>query len=170
MPTLHVCPLSRLEDTVRETGARHVVTLLSASSGVIRPASVPTEQHFTVIASDITESMEGHILANDDHVRRLIAFIKAWDRETPLVIHCYAGISRSTAAAYIAASVLNPALDEEHLAKRLRASSPSATPNARLIALADQILQRDGRMIRAIAGIGRGAEAFEGTPFELAYD
>jgi predicted protein tyrosine phosphatase len=169
MASLHVCPLSRLEETVRDTGARHVVTLLSASSGLIRPASVPPEQHVTLIASDITEPMEGHILAGEDHVRKLIRFIETWDRQAPMVLHCYAGISRSTAAAYIAASVLNPQLDEVHLARRLRASSPSATPNPRLIALADHLLRRDGRMVSAIKAIGRGAEAFEGTPFELSY-
>ena len=87
-----------------------------------------------------------------------------------MVIHCWAGISRSTASAYIAASVLNPELDEVHLATRLRAASPSATPNPRLIALADTILDRKGRMMAAIADIGRGADAFEGTPFELVYD
>lgn len=86
------------------------------------------------------------------------------------MIHCWAGISRSTAAAYISASVLNPSLDEEELATRLRDAAPSATPNPRIIALADKLLNRDGRMIKSIAAIGRGADAFEGTPFELNYE
>jgi len=47
----------------------------------------------------------------------------------------------------------------------LRQNSASATPNARLVAMADKLLGRDGRMIDAIRGIGRGANAFEGTPF-----
>ncbi|TIP55365.1 MAG: protein tyrosine phosphatase, partial [Mesorhizobium sp.] len=37
----------------------------------------------------------------------------------------------------------------------------------RLIAVADALLDRNGRMTRAIQAIGRGAEAFEGIPFEL---
>ena len=36
-----------------------------------------------------------------------------------------------------------------------------------LIKLADEALGRDGRMRRAIADIGRGADAFEGAPFRL---
>jgi predicted protein tyrosine phosphatase len=36
------------------------------------------------------------------------------------------------------------------------------------VAIADDILGRNGRMVTAIAGIGRGEDAFEGTPFSLA--
>ncbi|MNY74902.1 hypothetical protein D3C86_2140350 [compost metagenome] len=53
------------------------------------------------------------------------------------------------------------------MADALRAAAPSATPNARLVALADATLDRRGRMIRAIERIGRGADAFEGAPFAM---
>ncbi|TIX80640.1 MAG: protein tyrosine phosphatase, partial [Mesorhizobium sp.] len=88
----------------------------------------------------------------------------------PLVVHCYAGISRSTASAYIIAAALAPKRCEVELAETLRALSPTATPNPRLIAVADTLLDRNGRMIGAIQAIGRGADAFEGTPFELKID
>jgi predicted protein tyrosine phosphatase len=60
--------------------------------------------------------------------------------------------------------------DEEELAQALRWLSPSATPNPRLIGVADNILGRDGRMVAAIKAIGRGADAFEGTPFIMEID
>ena len=170
MASLHVCSLSRLNETVEQVGARHLVTLLGPTMDAATPEGIAPERHLKLIANDIATPLEGHILPGTEHVESLIAFVKDWDRAAPMVIHCWAGISRSTAAAYIAASVLNPDLDEQHLARRLRASSPSATPNPRLIALADAMLGRDGRMIKAIADIGRGADAFEGTPFELGYD
>jgi len=53
------------------------------------------------------------------------------------------------------------------IARRLRHASASATPNPALVAAADQILKRQGRMVTAIQSIGRGADAFEGTPFHL---
>jgi predicted protein tyrosine phosphatase len=134
---------------------------------VVTPSNVSPHRHLKLIANDIAVPLEGHILPGADHVKQLIAFIESWDLKEPMLIHCWAGISRSTAAAYIAASVLNPLLSEVVLAHRLREASPSATPNPRLIALADMILGRDGRMIDAIAEIGRGADAFEGTPFAL---
>ncbi|MBO6508490.1 MAG: tyrosine protein phosphatase, partial [Roseibium sp.] len=60
--------------------------------------------------------------------------------------------------------------DEYQLAQTLRERSPSATPNARLVAMADKKLGREGRMIDAIRKIGRGANAFEGTPFAMPID
>jgi len=167
MPTLHVCPLSRLQDTLAETRASHLVTVMGAGAQVARPATIPAEHHLFIGVSDIVEPLEGHVLAGADHIRRLLAFVHAWKRESPLVFHCWAGISRSTAAAYIAACALTPEQDEAELARRLRRASPTATPNARLIALADDLLGREGRMVDAIRSIGRGAEAMEGTPFML---
>lgn len=168
MPTLHVSSLSKLHDTVASVGATHVVTLINASTPVERPAGIAPERHLFLGLSDIVSPMDGHIVPAEAHVSRFLDFIRDWRRSGPLVIHCWAGISRSTAGAYIAACALAPERDEEVIAAALRAASPSATPNARLVALADAMLGRDGRMIDAIARIGRGADAFEGTPFELA--
>jgi predicted protein tyrosine phosphatase len=64
--------------------------------------------------------------------------------------------------------MFEPSRGEDEIALVLRRASPSATPNARLVAIADDILGRNGRMVTAIAGIGRGEDAFEGTPFSLA--
>ncbi|RUW95051.1 protein tyrosine phosphatase, partial [Mesorhizobium sp. M8A.F.Ca.ET.023.01.1.1] len=74
------------------------------------------------------------------------------------------------ASAYIITAALAPTRNELELAQTLRALSPSATPNPRLIAVADTLLERNGRMIEAIESIGRGADAFEGTPFALKID
>lgn len=167
MPTLHVSSLSKLHETVASVRASHVVTLINVNTVVERPAGISAERHLFLGMSDIVAAMDGHILPGEDHVARFLGFMRDWDRRAPIVIHCWAGISRSTAAAYIAACALGPDRDEEEIALRLRAASPSATPNARLVAVADAILGRGGRMERAIAGIGRGADAFEGAPFEL---
>ncbi len=90
-----------------------------------------------------------------------------WDRRSALVINCYAGISRSTAAAYVICCALQPDRDESDLAQLLREKSPSATPNSLIVSHGDRLLDRDKRMERSIAEIGRGAEAFEGEPFCL---
>jgi predicted protein tyrosine phosphatase len=170
MPTLHVCSLARLHDTVRDTGASHLVTLVTAGTLVERPAAIAADRHLFVAVSDIVEPLEGHVLPGQEHVEQLLPFVRAWDREKPLVFHCWAGISRSTAAAYITACALRPEHCERALAEALRAASPCATPNRRLVALADSILGRQGRMVDAVDRIGRGAEACEGTPFTLRLD
>ena len=167
MPTLHVCPLSRLHDTLAETRASHLVTLMGKDADVQRPAGIAADRHLFIGVSDIVEPLEGYILPGTEHIEELLAFVRAWGRESPLVFHCWAGISRSTAAAYISACALAPERDETVLAQALRDAAPSATPNARFIALADDLLNRRGRMVDAIRRIGRGAEAPEGTPFTL---
>ena len=111
--------------------------------------------------------MPGHVLPEATHLDELLRFVRAWDRAEPMLIHCFAGVSRSTAAAYIAACALAPERDEFAIARSLRAASSTASPNARLVALADDALGRCGRMNEAIAEIGRGQECFEGEPFTL---
>ena len=117
--------------------------------------------------SDIVAPMPGQVLPEATHLEALLVFFRAWDRAEPMVIHCWAGVSRSTAAAYIAACALRPERDEFAIARALRAASATATPNARLVALADEALRRGGRMNAAIAQIGRGEACLEGAPFAL---
>jgi predicted protein tyrosine phosphatase len=164
---IHVCSLARLHATVAQTGARHVVTLLKDTDLVQRPGGVASENHLILGMDDITGPLEGYVAPADEHVTRLIDFVRGWDRAAPLVIHCYAGISRSTAGAYVAACALNPRRDEAMIARALRVASPTATPNYRIVWLADQALGRGGRMTAAIEEIGRGVMAFEGDPFRL---
>ncbi len=164
---IYVCPLSRVAETVRRAGASHLVTLINAGTTVPRPPEIRPERHLFLGFNDVTAPAEGLIPPAETHVRQLVDFTRDWRGETPMVIHCWAGISRSTAGAFISACALLPERDEMELAEELRRASPSATPNARLVQLADKVLNRNGRMIDAISAIGRGADAFEGTPFEF---
>ena len=84
-----------------------------------------------------------------------------------MVVHCYAGISRSTASAFTSVCALNPHRDEESIAQALRRASPTATPNIRIVSLADRLLGRQGRMVAAIETIGRGVLRSGRRPFRL---
>jgi predicted protein tyrosine phosphatase len=164
---IHVCSIFRIADVAKATGARTLITLINQEIRVNRPAAITPERHLFVGISDITSEVEGQVLPGEEHVATLLDFVRQWDREEPLLIHCFAGISRSTAAAFIIACALSPHLCEEEIAQRLRRASPTATPNARLVALADKVLGREGRMITAIERIGRGEDCIEGEPFAI---
>lgn len=164
---LHVCSLSRLNDTVEKTGATSVLTLINAEMEVPTPKGISKNRHLRLSFNDIPAPVKGLTPPAETHIVQLLDFIRTWDRSAPMVIHCWAGVSRSTAGAYVTACALNPDADEYQVAATLRSRSPSATPNSRIVAMADKILDRDGRMIDAIRGIGRGANAFEGAPFEM---
>lgn len=164
---IHVCPLSRLHDTVATTGAQHVVTLLGNEAEVKRPPAVPQENHLWLRMHDISGPMEGYITPESEHVAQLIAFARRWSRQRPMVVHCYAGISRSTAAAFVSVCALKPQADEAEVAWRLRRASATALPNIRIVTLADEILNRGGRMVRAIEAIGRTMPTTSAEPFRL---
>lgn len=163
---IHVCPLARLHETVAASGARHVVSLLG-DEYIERPHGIAAENHLWLRLDDISSPLDGCVLPEEEHVADLLQFVGGWDRRAPLVVHCYAGISRSTASAFASICALNPNRDEASIAKALRCASPTATPNMRIVTLADRLLGRDGRMIAAIETIGRGTIAAEAEPFCL---
>jgi predicted protein tyrosine phosphatase len=164
---IHVCSLARLPEMIARTGAHHVVSLLAKEDNLICPAAIAAENHLWLQVHDITEPAEGYVMPQQEHVEELIAFVKRWPREKPLIIHCYAGISRSTAAAFVAVCALNPASDERNIATALRIASPTATPNVRIVTIADQLLGREGRMVKAVKGIGIGLVMSEALPFRI---
>jgi predicted protein tyrosine phosphatase len=164
---IRVCSLARLNETVTACRATHVVTLVRDEARVFRPDGIRPENHLWLQMDDIADPIEGMIAPNEEHVAQLVEFVGRWKRTQPLVVHCFAGISRSTAAALIAACALFPERDEGEIALRLRAASPTASPNPRLVALADAHLKRNGRMVRAVSRIGYGLAAYEAEPFEL---
>jgi predicted protein tyrosine phosphatase len=164
---LHVCSLAALPDTVKATGASHILTVMANVDQVQRPVSVLAANHLKVSMDDITESMDGFVVPSDQHIEKVLSFVRNWDRSAPMVVHCYAGISRSTASAFAAACALNPHRDEIAIARQIRAASPIAQPNRLIVSLADKALGRDGRMLRALDEMGPGSMTVEGRPFRI---
>ncbi|MEN0001918.1 MAG: protein tyrosine phosphatase [Pseudomonadota bacterium] len=165
MAYLVVCPVSQVRTVGLKHEPSHMLTVMSEKSDVPRPASVSAANHESLIFNDIAADRDGLVAPGAAHVEALLGFARAWDRKAPLLIHCYAGVSRSTASAYIIANALADDADPTMLASILRMRSPTATPNPRMVALADAQMSMGGAMIAAIAQIGRGADCFEGDPF-----
>jgi predicted protein tyrosine phosphatase len=140
---------------VEEIGARAAITLINAPmmAEIVTPAPIDKASHLRLIMNDIDRPAEGLIAPEAHHIHELVEFLKGWDQESPLLIHCHAGISRSPAAAFIALCLLSPQMSEEELARRLREASPAAKPNRLIVRLADDILGREGRMVAACAAL-----------------
>jgi predicted protein tyrosine phosphatase len=166
MVMIIVCPHHAVGRLTAEYGASRVIGLLGPEFDHPVIAGLPAEHHLKITVNDISEPMDGMIVPGRAHVERIIDFVEDWDAARPLIVHCWAGISRSTATAFAAMCLLNPQEDERDLAFELRAISPVATPNRRIVAHADDILGRNGRMVEAIDAIGRGTSALEGNIFE----
>jgi predicted protein tyrosine phosphatase len=156
---LLVGPGSAVARLLANAPVDHVLTLISPDA-----EALPVETPRTLLRlNDIAEARPGLVPPSLETIAAILALGETLRPDAVLLIHCHAGVSRSTAAAYILACAIRPAGEEDALAKFLRASCPQATPNPLMVALADQALARDGAMSRAIAGIGRGVDAFEGA-------
>ncbi|MGR6431426.1 tyrosine phosphatase family protein [Rhizobium sp. PAMB 3174] len=171
MPRIVVSPLARIAEMAVRHRSREMISLVGESQKFHRPAVISGDRHLRLDVNDITfaSKTEGLIAPQEAHVRSIIDFARDWDQSAPLLVHCWMGVSRSPAAAAIVALALRPDLDDFALAEDLRRASPFATPNTRLIAIGDSVLGRQGRLVEAMASIGRGADADGNAPFSLDF-
>lgn len=161
-------PLDQVLPTIEKQRIGWLVSAINQDMMLETPAVLADDHHLKLAMNDISETRDGLVLPSDDHVSRLLKFLSLWDMRSPLMIHCWAGVSRSTAGTFIALCHLNETMSEEEIALKLREASPTATPNLKLVALGDELLGRSGRMVEAVKMIGQGDMAFEGAVFSMA--
>jgi predicted protein tyrosine phosphatase len=165
-----VCPLSKVEQLVAAHTPERVVSLLDPDFDFPDLGSTYRDRHLRLHLHDVHECAPGQVAPTPKHIDQLLAFLGKWQRSSPLLVHCRAGIGRSTATAFIAACVHNQNVDERTIALELRRVSALARPNQALIGLADAAMGRNGRMARAIEETGRDLRwhgVDENFPFEL---
>lgn len=170
MPRIIVSPLKTIGEMAARHKAREMITLIAEKHDFHRPGIVDPARHLSIAVNDIAfAGKDGLIAPQEAHVAEIIAFARGWDQSAPLLVHCWMGVSRSPAAALIAALATNPGLDDDALAAALRRASPQASPNARLIEIGDAALGRAGRLAAAVKTIGRGADYQGDAPFVLDF-
>jgi predicted protein tyrosine phosphatase len=169
MATLVVAPLGKIAELAVRHRCREMLSLVAPKQGFHRPAVIDAGRHLIIGVNDIAFAGTGKLVApGEEHVEAIIGFARGWDRQAPLLVHCMMGVSRSPAAALIAALAIAPDQDDFILAQRLRAASVQATPNARLVAIGDSLLSRGGRLVAAVREIGRGADYVGDSPFSFS--
>lgn len=169
MPRLLVAPLSGLTDALHEHAPSHLISLLSPAHMIATPDGFPAERHLRLGVNDVADPSDGADPPARDHVERLLEFSRGWDAGRPMVIHCWAGISRSMASAFIIlCDRLGPDREIE-IARAIRARAPHAQPNRLIVTHADAALNRGGRMIAALNSMGPPLLVEEGvtTAFPL---
>jgi len=170
MSRLLVTPLSGLAHTLLDHEPSHLISLLSPEHMIQTPAGFPESHHLKLGINDIVDPTAGTAPPARVHVERLLEFSRAWDAKQPMVIHCWAGISRSMASAFtILCDRLGPDREIE-IARAMRGRAPHAQPNRLLVYHADEVLGRGGRMIAALNTMGPPILVEEGVPtvFPLA--
>lgn len=164
---IYVSPLSAIPDAIREVKPSHLVSLLDPDTMIDTPQGILPTQHLRLGVNDIAEEIDDLVPPGVEHVADLIAFVQSWDQRSPLLVHCWAGISRSTAAAFIALCALNEGHPEDELARLVRACGSHAHPNRLMVRHADSLLKREGRMSAAVEALGPGRACWEGELFSI---
>jgi predicted protein tyrosine phosphatase len=165
--TLIVSPLSYVETVIAARAPSHLITLLDPDYLIPTPPGLAAERHLRLGVNDIVAHEDGCVCPDEALVRRIVEFGADWDEAQPMLVHCWAGISRSTATAFTLACERNPETPEVRIAQALRQAAHYAHPNRRIVALADDLLGRRGRMVDAIDSIGPGDILAQGRPFDL---
>jgi predicted protein tyrosine phosphatase len=170
MPRVLVCPLSHIDDVIATRRASHLITLLGPDYMIPPHRAIAADNHLRVEVHDIAEILPGQVEPQRRHAERVLAFGGRWDRAKPLVIHCWAGISRSTASMFMILCQLNPDVPEVGILREMRRLAPHIAPNRLLVAHADDLLGRSGRMTDALDLVGPAVAASEGFSFDLPAD
>jgi predicted protein tyrosine phosphatase len=169
MPRLLVTPLSSLTEALAEHGPSHLVSLLSPEHMIATPDGFAAARHLRLGVNDIVDPAAGTAPPARAHIDQLLEFSRGWDASRPMVIHCWAGISRSMASAF---TILCDRLGEDReieIARAIRQRAPHAQPNRLLVQHADNALGRGGKMLAALNSMGPPLLVEEGvtTAFPL---
>lgn len=160
-------PLTQVLPAIETHKIGRLVSIINKDTMIETPQALDNDQHLKLAMNDISEPRDGLVLPSEAHVERLIDFVDEWDMKHHMLVHCWAGVSRSTAGVFISLCRLNEETDEITIAEALRKASPTATPNIKLVGLADDLMGRQGRMVDAVTMIGQGEMAFEGAVFSM---
>jgi predicted protein tyrosine phosphatase len=162
-----VSPVNQINQIIASENPQHLISLLSQNDMIDTPHDIDTANHLKLAVNDITSPVPALIEPRAEHIQRLLEFADTWDQSTPLLIHCFAGISRSTAAALILLCSISRERQEIDMAKTVRRASPHASPNALLIAHGDEVLGLDGRLIDAVEKMGKSVFVPLACPFSI---
>jgi predicted protein tyrosine phosphatase len=166
-----VCPLGHVVDLVTRRRPGRVISVLDPGIAFPELGASYAGRHLRLAFHDAHWATTGVTIPTPEHIGRLLTFLGSWGPDESLLVHCRAGIGRSTATAFVAACHRNPETSELRIAAELRRIAPLSRPNEKLVEIADALMERRGRMLTAIVETGRGlpwVDADEGLPFELA--
>ena len=153
MSRIYVANLASLALAVERVRPRRVLTVIDPGTPLPELPNIGAGEHLRLFFHDVVEAMDAATLPpGPEHVERILAFgadLAEPELADGLLVHCYAGVSRSTASAYILLCLHNPGREGE-AARLLRTQAGHAIPNRRMVELADDLLGRGGRMVDAV--------------------
>jgi predicted protein tyrosine phosphatase len=156
-PRITICGIRELGEH-SAAGVTHVLSILGPNS--------PDPPEFTAFAPhrrlnlrfhDVIEPQPDQIAPTREDVERLLVFGQevAETPEAHLLVHCHAGVSRSTAAAALILMQANPEWSAGAALDAIAEIRPRALPNLLILELGDVLLGRNGEIAAAVSTIYR---------------
>ncbi len=150
-----VCGIEEL-DLHGTAGITHVLSILDPDYPVPEAfAGFAAHEKLELRFNDVIEPSPTTLPPNESHIRQLLDFGRAIGPGDNLLVHCHAGVSRSTASmALILAQAMPQHSAAEVLAEVLRIRG-RAWPNLRMVEMGDPMLDRGGALVAALHGVYR---------------
>lgn len=108
---------------------------------------------------DVIERLPGAVVPNRSHIEQLLAFGQALGREPArdahLLVHCHAGVSRSSASMALLIAQAMPDRPAEAIFADILKVRPQIWPNLRIVEMGDRMLGRRGALVAAAHGVYR---------------
>jgi predicted protein tyrosine phosphatase len=142
----------------RAIGASHVLSILDPDTPIPEAFGTYGEhEKLELRFDDVIEAAPGQQPPEPAHVERLLAFGRSLMVEPPptahLLIHCHAGISRSTAAMVLVLAQAMPDQLAGAIVARVHEIREKAWPNLRMIEYGDAMLRRHGTLVAATSAL-----------------
>ena len=156
---ISVCGIEELAGHC-ETGVSHVLSILDPDWPVPEAfGSFGEHAKLELRFHDVIEETTGQAPPRPDDVASVLAFGRDLGKEPAaaarLLVHCHAGISRSTASMALLLAQALPSLPAERILEGVLGIREKAWPNLRVLELGDALLGRGGALPAAAAGIYR---------------
>ncbi len=164
-----VCSLADQKNICQTVNASHLISVIDPGYQPETPQNI--QNHLKLGFDDIIEIKEENtiyrvpgisskqILPNQNHINDIIDFVNTWDQSTPIVIHCWCGVSRSMATAIFILCNINPGNADKNV-RYMRSIAPHANPNKLMVSIFERYLNIEGQLI----------EAFNKYPHTTTYD
>ncbi|HEX6440716.1 MAG TPA: protein-tyrosine-phosphatase [Stellaceae bacterium] len=155
---LTICGIPELDEHCA-AGVTHVLSILDP--GYEDPpifAAFGPHHRLALRFHDVIDPRPDCLAPSRADVARLLGFgldlIHA--RDPHLLIHCHAGVSRSTASAALILAQAWPDRPARAVLDSVVAIRPRAWPNLRILEFGDALLGRNGEIVAAVAAVYRG--------------
>lgn len=147
-----ICGIPELTSHARSR-VTHVISIIDpAEPEPLAFADYPPHDRLTLRFDDVIEPIPGYAPPMPEHMDQLLRFGREIGAEAlqTLLIHCHAGVSRSTASATALLLQAFPELSAGEVLDHIGQVRPQAWPNSRMIGFADEQLGRGGMLIAAL--------------------